>query len=75
MKWKDIGNSLYTEKQFDTALSVYKLSNSITPDDEVELKRDIFSNISLLNLKLKDYHEAVNAATKCIQIDPTWHKV
>lgn len=73
--WKELGNRFYGRYKDREALLIYDHALTCCPSDERELKRDLSSNVSLVNFRLQNYNKAKTSAEACIKIDPNWYKV
>ena len=70
-----MGKIFFQNNELVSALDTYKLSIKIAPDGAKILRRELYSNISLIYVKLKKYDDAKKAASDCVTVDHTWFKV
>lgn len=66
---KGEGNDAYKEGKFDEAVALYSSAIEIDPTNHV-----YFSNRSQAFLKLKKFRQALDDATKCIELESTFAK-
>ncbi|XP_057314279.1 uncharacterized protein LOC130655524 isoform X2 [Hydractinia symbiolongicarpus] len=72
--WKDIAAIFLQQEQLLFSILSYKISFEMTAETEIEVKRNLTSNMSLVSLKLHKWNDAKDFATECIRLDPRWDK-
>jgi stress-induced-phosphoprotein 1 len=68
-EWKSKGNSAFTEKNYNEAISCFTEAIKLDPKNHV-----LYSNRSGSYAALGRYEEALNDANKCIELKPDWGK-
>ena len=74
---KDLADKLYSKNLIKHAIIAYQSALNNLPKTESEqiLRRNIFSNLSLMHYKINEFGKAINSANCCILSDSTWFKV
>jgi len=70
-----MGSLFYGKNKVRDALYLYDNALMCCPSDEIDLKRDLSSNVSLMNFRLENFNKAKISAEDCIKLDPSWYKV
>lgn len=70
---KTLGNEAYKNKDYVTAITLYKESIALCNDNS-EVLNVLYANLSAAYLSLKQFEDAVQAARKCLQVDPNFLK-
>jgi tetratricopeptide (TPR) repeat protein len=68
------GNRLYSTSHFLAALDAYTLALSLCPPSFPHEQAAIYNNISATHIKLGNHAEAVRAASRALELRPTWSK-
>ncbi|XP_062074567.1 uncharacterized protein LOC133778602 [Humulus lupulus] len=70
------GNQLYSNGQFEEALSKYELALQLAPEmtSSVEIRSTCHSNRAICYLKLGKYEETVKECTKALELNPSYIK-
>ena len=71
---KLLGNESVASKSWDAAYNHYLKGISCLQPTEVTLRVILTSNISLVLLQLSRYQEALDEASKCMELDPKFEK-
>lgn len=77
-KWRERGNQLFKDKQYELVIKYYSLAMDYVPqtaDDNDRLSAMLLSNRCAAYLNLEMYDKAMWDAKRCVQIKPDWSKV
>ncbi|CCD25410.1 Hsp90 cochaperone STI1 NDAI_0F00910 [Naumovozyma dairenensis CBS 421] len=69
-EYKQQGNAAFTSKDFNKAIELFTKAIEVSPTPNHVL----YSNRSAAYTSAKQFQEALNDATECVKINPTWSK-
>ena len=73
--WKERGNQLFKDKEFDIVIEYYTLAMLYTPFWNSELLSVLLSNRCAAFTNLKNNEKALADAQECTLVRPNWSKV
>ena len=74
-QWKNWGNELHKEREYELMADYYTLALEFTPTSKNVLMATLLSNRCLALVNLDKFKEALADAEKCIKIRPQWFRV
>ena len=73
--WKNRGNQLYKENEFDLMAKYYSLAMEFTPPSNKDTMSALLSNRCFALTSSKKLKEALADAKDCIALKPQWFQV